>query len=78
MIPWNYDPDRQTDEDGKPIPTMIGWTDPREEDGEAAWPERFPDDAMARTKLELGEYAWASQYQQSPMPRGGGLFKRAW
>jgi hypothetical protein len=33
---------------------------------------------MLRTKAETGEYGWAAQYQQSPMPRGGGLFKQEW
>src|ERR1700685_428616 len=78
MIPWEYDASRQTDAEGEPISNAIGWTDPREDDGEPAWPERFPQAAMERTRRELGPYAWASQYQQSPMPRGGGMFQRAW
>ncbi len=78
MIPWEYDADRQTDHKGQPIATAIGWTDPRTEDGETAWPERFSDAAIARTRAEIGPFGWASQYQQAPMPRGGGLFKREW
>jgi predicted phage terminase large subunit-like protein len=78
MIPWEFDSARQTDEQGEPIPTTIGWTDPREEDGEVAWDARFAEGAMERTKREIGPYGWASQYAQSPQPRGGGLFKREW
>jgi predicted phage terminase large subunit-like protein len=78
MIPWEFDAGRQMDEAGEHIPTQIGWTDPREIDGETAWPERFADEAMARTRREIGPYGWSSQYAQSPMPRGGGLFKREW
>jgi predicted phage terminase large subunit-like protein len=44
--------------------------------GVPAWPERFPNDQMARLQRELGEYGWAGQYQQRPSPRGGGLFRR--
>ncbi len=86
MIPWEFDPDRVTDEAGKPIPNDIGWVDPRcdednpeANDGEPAWLARYSEQAIARTKREIGEFGWASQYQQSPLPRGGGLFKRsAW
>lgn len=29
-------------------------------------------------KTDVGPYAWAGQYQQTPTPRGGGIFKREW
>jgi hypothetical protein len=69
----------------------LGWIDPRALDehgevlspremaqfeGELAWPERFDhawDVAMA---FELGDNAYAGQYQQSPVPRKGGILKR--
>lgn len=85
MIPWEFDASRQTDDDGIALQTDIGWSDPRcnEDDpeannGEPAWPERFTPQAMARTKHEVGPYAWAGQYQQAPAPRGGGIFQRDW
>jgi hypothetical protein len=78
MIPWDFDPLRQCDANGDPIATSIGWTDPRSEADEPAWPERFPPAAIARLRREADEWAWASQYQQSPMPRGGGILKREW
>lgn len=84
-VPMEYDFARQTDERGEPIKTAIDWSDPRyddadpnEDDGEAAWEERFPPAVIARTKTEIGPYAWAGQYQQTPTPRGGGIFQRLW
>lgn len=56
--------------------TRIGWQDPRTEDGQSAWPARFPDEQMLPFKRRA--YMWAGQYQQRPEPRGGGIFKRAW
>jgi len=54
--------------------TDIGWTDPRTEDGELAWPERFPAEVLAGFKSL--PYMWAGQYMQAPEPRGGGIIKR--
>lgn len=62
--------------DGYRPPTQIGWVDPRKYAGELAWPERFSDEALAR--FRANPFMWASQYQQTPEPRGGGLFKRDW
>jgi hypothetical protein len=58
------------------VPTSIGWVDPREEDGELAWPERFPRDVVDELKDTMGPYAVAGQFQQSPEPRGGGILRR--
>jgi len=58
-------------------PTSIGWKDPRTEDGELAWRERFNDKIVAQMKRTLGSYAYAGQYQQTPEVRGGGIIKRA-
>lgn len=69
MIPMEFDPDRSSE-------TSIGWTDPRTEDGELAWPERFPASVVEKLKLTVGLYAYAGQYQQSPVPRGGSILKR--
>lgn len=70
------------DENGEPYATEIGWVDPRwradpeECEGELAWPERFPEDAVDNLERELGPFATACQYQQTPEPRGGGIIKR--
>jgi predicted phage terminase large subunit-like protein len=54
------------------------WEDPRQNEGEALWPEQFPIEALDRRQASLTEYAIAGQYQQRPVPRGGGMFKREW
>jgi predicted phage terminase large subunit-like protein len=54
------------------------WQDPRTEEGQALWEEQFPLDALDRRQANLTEYAVAGQYQQRPVPRGGGMFKREW
>lgn len=54
--------------------TALGWSDPRSAEGELMDPVRFPRTAVERQK-KAGEYSWAGQYQQSPHPREGGLFK---
>lgn len=58
--------------------TKIGWVDPRTQDGELAWPERFPQSVVNKLKTTLGPYAWGAQYQQVPSPRGGGIIKSDW
>jgi predicted phage terminase large subunit-like protein len=71
MLPMEFDPTRHCE-------TLIGWRDPRTEDGELAWPERFPPDAVIDMKLAKDVYSWAGQYQQEPVTRGGGIFQRSW
>lgn len=52
--------------------------DPRTEEGELLFPERFPAAEVAKLKKAKGSYAWAGQYQQRPSPRDGGIFRREW
>jgi predicted phage terminase large subunit-like protein len=54
--------------------TSIGWTDPRTVEGELMFPERFPQDWVDRTEKSMGSYAFAAQYQQTPVPRKGAFF----
>lgn len=61
---------------GRKCSTVLGWEDPRKEEGELAWPERFPRNIVDELKKTLGPYATAAQLQQSPAPRGGGIIKR--
>lgn len=70
-IPMEFDSKRN-------IHTSIGWHDPRKEDGELMFPDRFPQEVIDRDKKALGAYAWAGQMQQRPSPAGGGIFKDAW
>lgn len=71
-IPLHFEPDNR-------CKTYVGgrlfWQDPRTEEGEVFWPDRFPPAAVEDIML-LGEHVYVGQYQQRPEPRGGGLFKR--
>lgn len=71
VLPMEFEPDRR-------CKTSIGFTDPRTNDGELLFPERFPPAVIERDKKVMGSYAWAGQMQQRPAPREGGMFKRAW
>lgn len=55
--------------------TSIGWTDPRQVEGELMWPERFPKTELDTLEQNMGAYAVAAQMQQQPAPRKGGLFQ---
>jgi predicted phage terminase large subunit-like protein len=57
-------------------PTSIGFRDPRTEDGELLFPERFPEWVVDRDEQIMGPIATAGQMQQSPIPRGGSILKR--
>ncbi len=71
MLPMRYDPTRAS-------ATMLGYADPREEEGELLFPDRFPEDVVDRDEAAMGPYATAGQYQQQPEPRGGGIIKDHW
>lgn len=55
------------------------WHDPRTEEGELLWPERFGQKELKLLKSALGgEYSISGQLQQRPAPSEGGMIKRAW
>lgn len=56
----------------------IGWSDPRTEEGELLWPERFGAEEVTALKSWMGDWRAAGQLQQTPQPRGGGVIKRDW
>lgn len=58
--------------------TSIGWSDPRSDEGELLWPERFTPEVMKDLESNLGPYGFAGQIQQRPEPKGGGIIKREW
>jgi len=70
MIPMEAEP-------GRAEPTPLGWVDPRKNDGELMDPVRMPREAVDKLK-NVSAFSWAGQYQQRPVPREGGLFKRHW
>ena len=58
--------------------TRIGWRDPRQQEGELMWPDRFGSAEIADAKQTLGSFGYAGQYQQRPVPATGGVWKKAW
>jgi len=81
-----YDPERHCS-------TAIGFEDPRgcDADGnvlpdeeragradEPLWPEVWPLESLRALEARIGSHAFAGQYQQSPMPRGGSIIDARW
>jgi predicted phage terminase large subunit-like protein len=60
------------------ITTKLGYADPRTEEGELLFEDRFPEAVVDDLEAALGPYATAGQHQQTPAPRGGGIIKDAW
>lgn len=52
--------------------------DPRKKAGELMFPQRFGPDVVAREKEDKGEYGYAGQHQQRPVPLSGGILKAKW
>lgn len=46
--------------------------------GECLHPIRESAKILEATKREMGSYAYAGQYMQTPVPDGGGIFKKEW
>lgn len=67
---YHYDPQKDI---GRP-----DLADPRTEEGELLFPEKFPEEAVRSQEIVFGPYRAAGQYQQRPRPKGGGEFKREW
>jgi predicted phage terminase large subunit-like protein len=55
--------------------TSIGWSDPRTQDGELAFPARFPAAVVAAERVRLGRSAYAGQHQQEPFDAAGEIFR---
>src|SRR5208282_2204872 len=70
MIPMEF-------ESSRAFTTTIGWTDPRSNDGELMFEERYPRAIVEQEKVRLGTSGAAGQLQQRPAIAGGELFKRA-
>ena len=71
MLPMEFEVDRK-------CTTSIGFEDPRKEDGELLFPERFPREVVDRDKKVLGRVGVACQFQQIPTPREGALIRVEW
>lgn len=69
-LPMRYEPGRSK--------WVVGDGDPRTEEGELMFPERFSEETVRELEKTLGGYGVAGQLQQRPSPRGGGIIKGAW
>ena len=58
--------------------TGIGWADPRTQAGELLNPDLWSTAAIDAEERRLQTYGFAGQHQQEPVPKGGGMFQRAW
>jgi len=54
----------------------IGWSDPRNAEGELLWPERFGEEEVKGLESWMGPWRACGQLQQRPEPKGGGIIKR--
>lgn len=70
MLPMEYEPARAF---------VSAWgMDPREEEGELFWPERFGRETVDKEKRRLGTFGTKAQLQQQPVPIGGTLVDMKW
>jgi predicted phage terminase large subunit-like protein len=67
-----------TEYEGDTRKTVIGWSDPRKQEGELLCPARFGPAEVANAKRTLGSFAYAGQHQQHPVPASGGVWKKSW
>jgi predicted phage terminase large subunit-like protein len=70
-LPMRYERDRH-------CVTSIGWQDPRKDEGELLFPERFGPNEVTSLEKAMGPFRAAGQLQQRPEPKGGGIIKREW
>jgi predicted phage terminase large subunit-like protein len=71
MLPMKFETQRR-------CITSIGFIDPRKEEGELLFPERFPEHVVKELEKTLGPHGTACQNQQRPSPREGGIIKVEW
>lgn len=53
------------------------WEDPRAEEGELLWEEKFPRKEIEKAKRRHGVLGYSALYGQRPVPPGGYIFNRA-
>lgn len=58
--------------------SSLGFVDPRVNEGDLLWPERYGKDEIGRLKRELGSANYIAQVQQRPSAAEGSIFKREW
>lgn len=60
------------------FPAIAEEDEPDRRAGEALHEERYPLAALQKIRAVLGEYGFASLYQQRPQPATGGMIRREW
>lgn len=55
--------------------TSLNFKDPRKKIGELLVPQRYPKEEIRYLKADLGSYGTASQLQQNPVAKEGGMFQ---
>ena len=58
--------------------TPIGWSDPRQTNGEFLRPDQFDDAQKAAAIRRLGSIGYATKHNQNPTDPGGNRFKKDW
>ncbi len=58
--------------------TFLGTQIVHRQPGEVLHPEREPRRILDELRAHMGEYAFSAQYQQAPVPYGGGAIKEDW
>jgi predicted phage terminase large subunit-like protein len=66
------------DEEEYEFETFLGRRRVTRRVGEPLHPEREPKWVLDNIRRSVGEWIFAGQYQQSPLPLGGGMVKREW
>jgi predicted phage terminase large subunit-like protein len=60
-------------------PVSVGkllWADPRTEQGELLWEERFPREVIEKEKRVHGPLGYAALYDQRPVPASGNIYDK--
>jgi predicted phage terminase large subunit-like protein len=59
------------------MPALAEAGDPLDRvEGEALWPERWPEELLNEKRQTVGKWVWNAEYQQRPAPDEGVIFKR--
>lgn len=67
-IPMRYEKKRA-------LVSILGWKDPRTEEGEVFWKQRWPEYELKALEFSLGKAGAAAQLQQNPTPPEGSIVK---
>lgn len=67
-----------TDDECWAYGTLFGQRSYQRQQGEALHPQREPLPVLETLRSMLGTYAFSAQYQQAPVPIGGGMVKGEW